>query len=62
MNNLLRFQGKASYAMVGITIGGLLNIALDPLFIFTPVSYTHLVLRNQIRRQVCSTVISKTMY
>ena len=35
MNNLLRFQGKASYAMVGITIGGLLNIALDPLFIFT---------------------------
>ena len=23
MNNLLRFQGKASYAMVGITIGGL---------------------------------------
>ncbi len=29
------FQGKASYAMVGITIGGLLNIALDPLFIFT---------------------------
>ena len=31
MNNLLRFQGKASFAMVG----GLLNIALDPLFIFT---------------------------
>ena len=34
MNNLLRFQGKASFAMVGITVGGLLNIALDPLFIF----------------------------
>ena len=34
MNNLLRFQGKASFAMVGITVG-LLNIALDPLFIFT---------------------------
>ncbi len=34
-NSCLRFQGKASYAMVGITIGGLLNIALDPLFIFT---------------------------
>ena len=33
MNNLLRFQGKASFAMVGITVGGLLNIALDPLFI-----------------------------
>ena len=35
MNNLLRFQGKAFFAMFGITIGGLLNIALDPLFIFT---------------------------
>ncbi len=34
MNNLLRFQGMASYAMVGITTGGILNIALDPLFIF----------------------------
>ena len=35
MNNLLRSEGKAAFAMVGITAGGLLNIALDPLFIFT---------------------------
>ena len=35
MNNLLRFQGLAAYAMVGMTTGGLLNIALDPLLIFT---------------------------
>ncbi len=35
LNNLLRFQGSAMYAMVGITTGGVLNIALDPLFIFT---------------------------
>lgn len=34
MNNILRSEGKALYAMVGITTGGLLNIALDPLFIF----------------------------
>ena len=34
MNNILRFEGKAAYAMVGLTAGGLLNIALDPLFIF----------------------------
>ena len=34
MNNLLRFQGQTMYAMVGITTGGLLNMALDPLFIF----------------------------
>lgn len=35
MNNLLRSQGRAKYAMVGITSGGLLNVLLDPLFIFT---------------------------
>ena len=35
LNNLLRFQGLALYAMVGTGIGGLLNMALDPLFIFT---------------------------
>lgn len=34
LNNQLRFQGSASYAMVGIATGGILNIALDPLFIF----------------------------
>ena len=34
LNNLLRFQGLAAYAMVGIGIGGLLNMALDPLLIF----------------------------
>lgn len=35
MNNLLRAQGRASQAMVGLTLGGLLNIGLDPLLIFT---------------------------
>ena len=34
MNNLLRFQGNATYAMLGITTGGILNMFLDPLFIF----------------------------
>ena len=34
MNNLLRFEGLAAYGMVGITAGGVLNMALDPLFIF----------------------------
>lgn len=34
LNNQLRFQGNAVYAMVGIVSGGILNIALDPLFIF----------------------------
>ncbi len=35
LNNQLRFQGGAVYAMVGITTGAVLNILLDPLFIFT---------------------------
>ena len=34
LNNQLRFQGSASYAMVGIVTGGIINIALDPLLIF----------------------------
>ncbi len=34
MNNLLRYQGLSTYAMVGITTGGILNIILDPIFIF----------------------------
>ncbi len=34
MNNHLRFQGLATYGMVGITTGGILNMALDPIFIF----------------------------
>ena len=35
INNQLRFQGSAFYAMVGLVSGAVLNIFLDPLFIFT---------------------------
>lgn len=34
LNNQLRFQGNAFYAMIGITSGGVLNVILDPIFIF----------------------------
>ena len=34
LNNQLRYQGSAAYAMVGIVTGAVLNIALDPLLIF----------------------------
>ena len=34
MNNILRYEGLARLAMIGLTSGGILNIALDPLFIF----------------------------
>ncbi|MBR1759356.1 MAG: MATE family efflux transporter [Lachnospiraceae bacterium] len=35
LNNHMRFQGSANIAMIGIVIGAILNIALDPLMIFT---------------------------
>ena len=34
MNNILRAQGIALYAMFGIATGGILNMVLDPLLIF----------------------------
>ena len=34
MNNILRYEGKASFAMIGLVTGGVLNIVLDPVFIF----------------------------
>ncbi|MBS6194560.1 MAG: MATE family efflux transporter [Clostridiales bacterium] len=34
LNNQLRFQGSAFYSMIGIASGGILNIILDPVFIF----------------------------
>ncbi len=34
INNHLRFQGMAMYAMIGIGSGGILNMVLDPLLIF----------------------------
>ena len=34
LNNQLRYQGSAVYAMVGIVSGAVLNIGLDPLLIF----------------------------
>ncbi len=35
LNNQLRFQGNAFYSMLGIGSGAVLNVVLDPLFIFT---------------------------
>ncbi|MDR0450610.1 MAG: polysaccharide biosynthesis C-terminal domain-containing protein, partial [Treponema sp.] len=34
LNQQLRFQGSAMYAMVGMVTGAVLNVFLDPLFIF----------------------------
>lgn len=35
LNSVMRSQGKAIMAMVGMSLGGVLNMALDPLLIFT---------------------------
>ena len=34
MNNIMRYEGMAKLAMIGLATGGILNIFLDPLFIF----------------------------
>lgn len=34
MNNILRYEGKANFAMIGLVTGGVLNILLDPVFMF----------------------------
>lgn len=34
MNNILRYEGMARMAMIGLATGGVLNIILDPLLIF----------------------------
>ena len=35
LNNIMRAEGKATFSMIGLTAGGVLNIFLDPIFIFT---------------------------
>ena len=34
LNNILRYEGKAFFAMIGLTVGGILNIICDPILIF----------------------------
>lgn len=34
MNNIMRYEGKARLAMVGLTTGAVLNMVLDPILIF----------------------------
>ena len=51
LNNQMRFQGNATYAMIGIATGALLNIVLDPILIFT----CHMGVKGA----ACSTIISQ---
>ena len=51
LNQQLRFQGSAAIAMVGMLSGAILNIFLDPLFIF--------VFNMGVRGASCATMISQ---
>lgn len=51
LNNQLRFQGNAFYAMLGITSGAVLNVALDPIFMF--------VLDMEVAGAALATIISQ---
>lgn len=35
LNNIIRAEGNAKYSMIGVMLAAILNIALDPIFIFT---------------------------
>ncbi len=51
MNNQLRFQGNAFYGMIGMASGAVLNVILDPVFIF--------ILGMKVRGAALATVASQ---
>ena len=51
LNNQMRFQGNAFFSMIGLVSGAVLNIGLDPLFIF--------VFRMGVRGAAAATVVSQ---
>ena len=53
LNNVLRSEGKAFFSMIALTSGGLINIALDPLFIYG--------LKMGISGAALATIISQTI-
>ena len=53
LNNQLRFQGSAVNGMIGVTAGGVLNILLDPIFIF--------VFNMGVRGAALATVLSQAV-
>ena len=48
LNNDLRAEGKAFFSMIALTTGGIINMVLDPFFIFSelPVFRTGLVIKG----------------
>ena len=53
LNNILRAEGKSAKAMIALTFGGIINVLLDPFFIFT--------LKMETAGAAIATVISQTI-
>ncbi len=53
LNNVLRAEGAAVLSMIGLCAGGILNVVLDPLFIFT--------MKMGISGAALATIISQTV-
>lgn len=53
LNNILRSEGKSAKAMIALTSGGLINIVLDPIFIF--------LLKMETAGAAIATIISQTI-
>lgn len=62
MNNILRSEGKAAFAMIGLCTGGILNIILDPFLIFTLDLKTAGAALATLISQLVSFVILLTMF
>ena len=56
-NNQLRFQGNAVFAMIGLVTGAVLNVGLDPIFIFG----LHMEVKGAALATAVSQLVSCTM-
>ena len=59
LNNQMRYQGNAMYSMYGIMVGAVLNIGLDPLFIFVFDMGIKGAALATIVGQICSFIVKK---
>ena len=62
LNNQMRFQGNAVYGMIGIIIGAVINIGLDPLLIFVLDMGVSGAALSTIISQFCSFMVLMYMY
>ena len=61
LNNQLRFEGTPVYAMIGIVVGAVLNVGLDPLLIFTFDMGIRGAAYSTLISQICSFLVLVTL-